>query len=1017
MLYTCPTRSAQYSRVHCFTWVKRGIFILLLSVISQASVSFAQDEILFLDPEVDDYIRIAKQLGSKRDRKSLRVMRNKAVSPLKKIAERSTENENYGQAIYIYKNLYEIYKNIYGEFHFKASIFLNRLAYTYQLAEKYPEQIAILEKQLKHAEAKFGPNHLQTLKIMENLAFAYKQNKAHALSEQLYKRIINAYKTNGWTENAKYKSLINRFSSLYVEQGELHKAEPYYEEQLGIQPGEKVEVTGANMTKLFSYAVILQYSGKYAEAEELYKNMLRESNDRGFYGETSKEQIYASLGALYNQIGAYEKALEYKKLAFDGYKSKFGGSSVITAYALNNLAETYLALKQYDKALNSLIIVSLILESQIKEKNKIFIDKNFAMPNLALAYSKVGKYEKAEEIYNKTLSEISRDYSPNHPLVTYSKSNLAEIYYLQNRLDEAADITQEALTRAINSKSPLLLARTYFVLAKIRYKQSYLSEAIFYGKQGVNELQNLRAGLVNTDKSLQESFVDSQQENYEILAGWLIDAGRLTEAEQVLAMLKEEEYFNFIRRTQSSNPRSTQAQLNVLELRYKTNLQQSSALLFKYATKLYDLEKTNSDTRSASDRDEIAKLRRLLVIAEESFDRTLTEIRTAFREYNATESSATIESEGYQSLLKKLGEDVALVHLLSLDESLRIILRTHRMNVAKKTVVTRTLFNKEIHEYLKLLKRPDQSVGELRKISEKLYQWLIKPIETELNQAGIKTVMFYKNGTLRYVPLATLYDGKHYFVEKYAISNYTAAAKAAFNSESNSKWKVAGMGVSKQHGDFSPLKMVPYELENIVKHGSSDPNGIFQGDVYVDEAFTAKRLKASLSDIFNVSHIATHYKFMPGTEADSFLLMGDGSHLSLATLRTAGYDFKAIDLLTLSACETAINDVGSDGREVEGLATLVQRQGAKGVMATLWPVSDCSTGIFMQHFYSNRRQGMSKAEALRKSQLAFITTAAPALTSLRNSSGNGCQSAANADKNVYRHPYYWAPFILMGNWK
>ncbi len=157
--------------------------------------------------------------------------------------------------------------------------------------------------------------------------------------------------------------------------------------------------------------------------------------------------------------------------------------------------------------------------------------------------------------------------------------------------------------------------------------------------------------------------------------------------------------------------------------------------------------------------------------------------------------------------------------------------------------------------------------------------------------------------------------------------------------------------------------------------------------------------------------------FKPGDETDSFLLLGDGKKLSLKEIKD-GYEFVNLDLLTLSACETAVGG-GKDanGREVEGFGALAQNQGAKGVIATLWPVADESTGQFMQLFYGLRQKnpGITKAEAMQRAQAAFIERrVAPALDEVsRGLTRTGASPAAAATTD---HPYYWAPFILMGNW-
>ena len=125
-----------------------------------------------------------------------------------------------------------------------------------------------------------------------------------------------------------------------------------------------------------------------------------------------------------------------------------------------------------------------------------------------------------------------------------------------------------------------------------------------------------------------------------------------------------------------------------------------------------------------------------------------------------------------------------------------------------------------------------------------------------------------------------------------------------------------------------------------------------------------------------------------------------------------------VDLLTLSACNTAMGNNGQ-GSEVESFAVLAQKRGAAGVLATLWPVADQSTGLFMQEMYRLRANdpNLTKAKALQLAQIRFIRgdikPGRPLATPDRGLSSN---KKKRKTTDNYSHPYYWAPFILMGNW-
>ena len=205
------------------------------------------------------------------------------------------------------------------------------------------------------------------------------------------------------------------------------------------------------------------------------------------------------------------------------------------------------------------------------------------------------------------------------------------------------------------------------------------------------------------------------------------------------------------------------------------------------------------------------------------------------------------------------------------------------------------------------------------------------------------------------------------------------------------------------------------------------------GRIHLDEAFTDTALRTALHERYPVVHIASHFQLHPGDDTASFLLLGDGSHLPLAQLKTWPQPFQGVELLTLSACNTAVGSAGAVGTEVEGLAVLAQRQGAKAVVATLWAVADTSTQALMQTFYRLRegQPGLPKVEALRQAQLALLRGAGPSQAATPMGSTRGLvvhESTRSGPEGTlppfvpapqapYAHPAYWAPFVLIGNWR
>jgi CHAT domain-containing protein len=244
-------------------------------------------------------------------------------------------------------------------------------------------------------------------------------------------------------------------------------------------------------------------------------------------------------------------------------------------------------------------------------------------------------------------------------------------------------------------------------------------------------------------------------------------------------------------------------------------------------------------------------------------------------------------------------------------------------------------------------------------------------------------------GTLRYIPVAALHDGTGYLLERYRMTVCTPAAKLVMSEKPQREWLV--------------------------------------GVIYLDDAFSRGAFEAVLREGYPVIHIASHFELKPGTKKSSYLLLGDGTTLSLAEMKDRRYDFSGVDMLTLSACNTAVSASGTNGSEVESFGALAQNQGAKGVLATLWQVGDRSTCMLMQNFYQLHAEnpGITKAEALNRAQLMFVRGETPtgniggATRGMRVSSPKSKDetepSAADAAE-AYKHPFYWAPFILMGNW-
>jgi CHAT domain-containing protein len=187
-------------------------------------------------------------------------------------------------------------------------------------------------------------------------------------------------------------------------------------------------------------------------------------------------------------------------------------------------------------------------------------------------------------------------------------------------------------------------------------------------------------------------------------------------------------------------------------------------------------------------------------------------------------------------------------------------------------------------------------------LAQELYGILVGPIAHDLEGAKAETLMWSLDGVLRYVPMAALHDGHEYLVERYRNVVFTPASQSRLKDAVSANWKALGLGVSKAREGFSSLPGVVAELQGIIREeGALTSDAVLSGSVLLDEKFTAETMLSALQSKYPVVHIASHFSFHPGNETDSFLLLGDGNHLTLERIKNLPQVFGGVELLTLGS--------------------------------------------------------------------------------------------------------------------
>ena len=306
--------------------------------------------------------------------------------------------------------------------------------------------------------------------------------------------------------------------------------------------------------------------------------------------------------------------------------------------------------------------------------------------------------------------------------------------------------------------------------------------------------------------------------------------------------------------------------------------------------------------------------------------------------------------------------------------------------------------------------------------AQQLYEWIIAPLEADLQIAKIDTLLFCIGEGLRTIPLAAMHDGKQFLIEKYSMARIPAFKLTDINYADlrNSHVLAMGAAIFSETANKEPLPAVPLELNAIAR--------LWPGQSLINEDFTIVNLQSQRRQkTYGIIHLATHAEFRPKAASNSYIQFWD-TQLTLDQMRDLKWNKPPRELprelppelLVLSACRTALGDKDAE----LGFAGLALQSGAKSALASLWYVSDAGTLALMTEFYQQLKVSkpqdppIIKAEALRQAQIAAIKGKVTIENGqLRSSRGETSlpPSIPKLDSKDLSHPYYWAAFSMIGS--
>ena len=366
----------------------------------------------------------------------------------------------------------------------------------------------------------------------------------------------------------------------------------------------------------------------------------------------------------------------------------------------------------------------------------------------------------------------------------------------------------------------------------------------------------------------------------------------------------------------------------------------------------------------------------------------LTEARSTMELFKGAELQDYFQDDCVAALrarttgIDQLAPQTAALYPIILPDRLELLLTLPDGMKRFTTPVDADTLTREIRSFRVFLEK--RTTAEFYPHARQLYDWIIKPIAAELERQHIDTLVIVPDGALRTIPLAALHDGKQFLVARYALATTPGLTLTDPRPLPRGNAKVLVNGLTQGVQGFAPLPYVGQELDAI--------HSVYGGRELRDGDFTVPNIEKDLGETpYSIVHIASHGQF--AGDVDKTFVLTYEDKLSMTKLEQflglSKFRTEPVELLTLSACETA----AGDDRAALGLAGVAIKAGARSALATLWTVNDPASAMVVSDFYRALRDpAISKAKALQQAQLG-------ALKDPR-----------------YRHPNYWSAFLLIGNW-
>lgn len=686
--------------------------------------------------------------------------------------------------------------------------------------------------------------------------------------------------------------------------------------------------------------------------------------------------LIAQAQALRNQ-GFNQQALERLEKVNQNLKSQ--GDSLEKAAVLLSLGETLENVGEVEK-------------SRLALEQSLAIYQRLKSPeNVALSLINLGNNAQIQQKKSQAIAFYQQTFEISSAPLTKVKARLNHLNLLiaEKQLADAQNLIPEiqSLLAKLPLSRPSIYAHINFAhsLDSLNTPKSQIAQILAQSIQQARNLQDIRAesyALGNLGKLYEKT----QQ---------IAEAVKLTQQALILAQTSNAPEISYLWQWQIARLLKAQGNFTEAIAAYDAAIATLESLRTDLATVNQDIQFNFRDHVEPVYRESVALL---LQNADGKPDvSTLDKARNRIEALQLAELDNFFRAACLQGQKVTLDQVVdqenpnaAIFYPIILPEQLQVIVKIpqqplrHFTTNKSQVEVERTLA--QLREYIL---EPDRT-EEIQTLAQEVYSWLIKPIASDLASSQVNTLVFVLDGELKNTPLAALYDGEKYLVEKYAIALSLGLQLLAPKPIGKTPLQVIAAGLVEPPPEFSrfpPLPGIKLEFDLIAQTGASTKK-------LLDQNFTSKNLERNVNSLpFNILHLATHGQFSSRPE-DTFILANDGyiNVLEFDKLLRSQSEINSqiLELLVLSACQTATGD----NRATLGLAGAAIKAGARSTVASLWHINDQSTAILIGEFYHQLvNHKVTKAEALRRAQVKLFT-----------------------NYPNYNHPGYWAAYILVGNW-